>query len=79
MLIGHNSTLRKVALARYNMRVEIKTFTFSAGSKSFTIDNAVLGSVTKRTLFAMVKNVDFIGTLHTNPYKFQLYDIRYFS
>jgi len=27
----------------------------------------------------MVKNADFIGTVDTNPYKFQLYDISDFS
>ena len=58
--------------ARYNMtRVELKTFTFSTGSKSLSIDNAVLGHVPKRLLFSMVKNADFIGTIDTNPYKFR--------
>ena len=56
-------------------RVELKTFTFSAGSKSLSIDNAVLGLVPKRLLFTMVKNADFIGTMDTNPYKFQYYII----
>jgi len=56
-------------------RVEIKTFTFSAGSKSLSIDKAVLGHVPKRLLFTMVKNVNFIGTIHSNPYKFRHYDI----
>jgi len=54
-------------------RVELKTITFSAGSKSLSIDNAVLGPVPKRLLFTMVKNVDFIGTMDTKPYKFQHY------
>ena len=60
-------------------RVELKTFTFSAGSKSLTIDNAVLGPVPKHLLFNMGKNADFIGTIDTNPYKFQHYDISDFS
>ena len=60
-------------------RVEVKTFPFSAGSKSLSIDNAVLGPVPKRLLFTMVKNADFIGTADTNPYKFQHYDISDFS
>ena len=51
--------------------VELKTFTFSAGSKSLTFDNA---PIPKRLLFTMVKNADFIGTTGTNPYKFQHYD-----
>jgi len=55
-------------------RVELKTFIFSAGSKSLPIDNAVLCPVPKRLLFTMVRNADFIGTMGTNPYKFQHYD-----
>jgi len=60
-------------------RVKLKTFTFSAGSKSLSIDNAVLGLVPKRLLFTMVKNADFVGTIDTNPYKFHHYDIGDFS
>ena len=45
MLLAHNATLNTGALARYNVtRVELKTFTFSAVSKSLSIDNAVLGT-----------------------------------
>jgi len=74
--LAHIATRNTVALARYNMtRVELKTFTFSAGSKSLSIDNAVLGHVPKLLLFTMVKNADFIGTIDTKPYKFRHYDI----
>jgi len=76
ILLAHNSTPNKGSLARYNLtRVELKTFTFSAGSKSLSIDSAVLGPIPKRLLFTMVNNTDFIGSLHSNPYKFQHYDI----
>ena len=38
------TALERGALARYNMtRVDLKTFTYSAGSNSRSIDNAVLG------------------------------------
>ena len=51
----HVTTLNTWALAGYNMtRLEHKKFTFSAGSKSLSIDNAVLGPVPKRLLFTMV-------------------------
>jgi len=60
-------------------RVELKTFTFFAGSKSLSIGKAVLGPVRKRLHFTMVKNADFIGTIDTNPYNFQHYDISDFS
>ena len=44
ILEAHKKALEKWALVRYNTtRVHLKTFTFSAGSKSRSIDNAVLG------------------------------------
>ena len=83
ILLVHTATLKnRGSLARYNLtRIELKTFTFDAGSNSLSIDNAVLGPVTKRLLFTMLKNTDFNGSLDSNPYKFQHYDIsdfRYF-
>jgi len=60
-------------------RVELKTFTFSAGSKFLCIDNTVLGPVPKCLLFTMVKNADFVGSMDTNFYKFQHYNISDFS
>ena len=74
--MAHNSTLSKRILVRYNVtRAELRTFTFSAISKSLSIDNAVLGHIPKRLLFTMVKNTDFIGSLYSNPYRFQYIDI----
>jgi len=70
-LLAHIATLNTWALARYNLtRVELKTFTVSAGSKSLSIYNAVLGPVPKPLLFTMDNYADFIGTIDTNPYKF---------
>jgi len=44
LLLAHNTTFAQGALARYNLtRVELKTYTFSSGSQSLSIDNAVLG------------------------------------
>ena len=78
--LAYIATLNTGAIGRYNMtRVELNTFTFSAGSKSLSIDNAVLGRVPKLLLFTMVKNANFIGTIDTNPYKFPRYDINDFS
>ena len=79
-MLAHNSAVRKGSLASYNLtRVEVKTFSFMAGSKSLSIDNAVLGPIPKRLLFIMVMNTEFIGSLDSNPYKFQHYDISDFS
>jgi hypothetical protein len=72
ILAAHNQTLSKGILTRYNFtRVELKTFTFSSGSQSLSIDNTVLGTIPKRLIFTMIKNTDFLGTMHTNPYNFQ--------
>jgi hypothetical protein len=80
ILIAHNATLHTGCIARYNLtRVQLKTFTFSAGLKSLSVDNAVLGPIPKRLLFTVVRNTEFIGSLDSNPYKFRHYDISDFS
>ena len=49
ILASHNEALLAGYPARYNFtRVELKTFTFSGGSQSLTINNAVLGVLPKR-------------------------------
>ena len=78
-LTPHERALAEEALARYNMtRNDIKTFTFSAGFKFQSIDNAVLGPLPERLLFTMIKNANFNGSVNTNPYKFRHYDISEF-
>ena len=72
--------MEKGFLARYIFtRVELKSFTFSSGSKYLSIDNAVLGPIPKRLLFTMVKNSDFNGSLDTNPFTFRHYNINCFT
>ena len=74
ILSAHDKALTKGALARYNItRVDLKTFTFSDGTISRPIDNAVLGPLPKRLLFTMIMNADFNGSVNTNPYKFRNY------
>jgi hypothetical protein len=49
-LDAHNTPLSAGALAKYHLsRVEVKTFTFASGSRTLSIDNAVLGSVPKNS------------------------------
>jgi hypothetical protein len=80
ILAAHNITLRQGPSAIYNMtKVELKTFTFSSGSHSLSIDNVVLGPIPKRLLFTMVKNTDYLGSVTTNPYRLHHYDISYFA
>ena len=80
ILTAHNIALRQGPVALYNMtRVELKTFTFSSGSQSLSIDNAVLGPIPRRLLFTMVKNSNYRGSVTTNPYRFHHYDHSYFA
>jgi hypothetical protein len=76
VLYAHNTTVEAGGLAKYHLtRVEVKTFTFAAGSQSLSIDNAVLGPLPKRMLFTLVKNTDYLGTPDSNPYSFRHYGI----
>ena len=60
ILSAHERAPTEGSLTRYNMtRVDMKNFIFSAGSKSRSIDNAVLGPLPKRLLFTMINNADF--------------------
>jgi hypothetical protein len=76
--IGPEQTL-KTEIALYKLtRVELKTFTFSAGPQSPSIDQAVIGPIPKRLLFTMIANTDFLGTINTNPFNFQHFGLRTF-
>jgi hypothetical protein len=80
LLMALNETMKKGAIAKYHVtRVELKTFTFSLGAQSLSIDNAILGSLPKRIAFTMLKNTDFLGSLDSNPYNFRHYNLNYFS
>jgi len=79
ILLAHNETLN-TKLALYNLkRVELKTFTFSKGTQSFSINNAVVGRIPERLLFTMLANTEFLSTIDTNPYKFQYFNPRTFA
>jgi hypothetical protein len=78
--VARNTVISKGGKVKYNITtVELKSFTFSNGSQSLSIDNAVLGEIPKRLLFTMVKNKDFLGTMDTNPYFFRHFDLRHFA
>jgi len=80
LLLAHNIALGKGTLARYNLSsVKLKSFTFSSGRQSLSIDNSVLGTIPKRFLFSVVKNTEFLGSITTNPYHFRHYDLSSFA
>jgi hypothetical protein len=77
--VAHNPVLSEGGQAKYITRVELKSFTFSSGSQSLSIDNAVLGQIPKRLLFTVVKNKDFLCTVDTYPYFFRHFDLINFA
>jgi hypothetical protein len=79
ILLAHSKALTKTN-ARYDVtRVDVRSFTFGAGQSTLSIDNAVLGPLPKRLLFAMTGNTNFSGTPDTNPFEFKHYDLEYFA
>jgi hypothetical protein len=80
ILASHNEALLTGHPTRYNFtRVELKTFTNASGSKSLSIDNAILGVIPKRLIFIMIRNTDFLGQANTNPFNFRHYDLNSFA
>jgi hypothetical protein len=74
ILLAHNETLNKGVLARYNLpSVELKSFTFSKGAQSLSMDNAVLGTA-KTSCVHLVENTDYLGSMDSNPYNCKHYD-----
>ena len=68
------------ALARYNItRVDLKTFTFSAMSKSRSIDNSVLRPSPNAWCSPWLRTLISMARLDTNPYKFRHNNISEFS
>ena len=76
--LAHEALLKTERALYPITRVELKTFTFSAGPQSLSIDQAVIGRIPKRLLFTMVDNTDFLGAINTNPYNFQHFGLRTF-
>ena len=79
-ITAHNETLLEGYPVRYNLtRIELKTFTFAAGSQSLSMDNAVLGRLTKRLIVTTIRNTDFLGSMSSNPFNFLHYDLTHFA
>ena len=75
-LIAHNTALQAGAIAKYKLtKVEYKTFTYTSGSQSLSIENATLGPTRQRLLFVMIDYKENLGSLDTNPFEFHHYDM----
>ena len=49
-------------------RMALKSFTLGVDSKTVSVDNAVLGSLSKHLLLAMLQSSDFEISTDTDPY-----------
>ena len=79
MLLTHARMLSKT-IAKYPLtRVEVKTFTIHAGVVGESIDNAILGQLSKRIIVGFVDNKAFNGDRKLNPFNFKNYGINFFS
>jgi hypothetical protein len=79
IFVAHNEALSKGIHALYNLRVDLKTFTYTCGPQTLSINNAVLCALPKRLIFTMVKNIDFLDSRNSNPYNFRHYDLTSFT
>jgi len=76
---AHTEALSKGCIARYDVtRVELKTFTFAGGPKPYPSITQFWRS-TKRLIFTIVKNTDFLGSRNSNRYNLRHYDLTRFT
>jgi len=74
-----NAKVLEKVNARYDMtRLALKTSTFGSGSKFVSIDNTVLGNLSKRLLFTIQRNADFTGSAGNNSYLFKHFGLNHF-
>lgn len=79
ILVAHARALA-ISNAKYPItRVEIKTFTITAGVSGKSVDNLYLSQLPKRVIVGMVTNAAFNGSIETNPYKFQHFNHNFIS
>ena len=69
------------SIARHNAkfpirRVEVKTFTIGAGMRSKIEDHLFQGQLPKRVFLGMVSNEAFNGSVDTNPFFSQHFDLK---
>jgi hypothetical protein len=79
VLLGHARAL-SLGTAKYPItRVEVKTVTVPAGVHNKTLDSLFTGQMPTRCIVALVNNNAFNGSYPTNPFKFEHYNLSYFS
>src|SRR6266404_6959554 len=77
LILAHSTMLQKTTVKYPISPVDIKAFSFPSGLTHINLDNLILGSMPVRLIIGMVDSRDFIGTLKTNPFKFQHFNLNF--
>jgi hypothetical protein len=79
VFLAHAKAL-EIGNAKYPLkRVECKTFSVSAGSRSHNQENLFLGQLPVKLVMGIVDNDAFNGTYLKNPFNFKHHDLNYIS
>ena len=79
VLLAHSKALTR-GTAKYPLtRVEVKSFTLHTNSSGETLDNIILGQLSKRIIIGFVSNKAFNGDKKENPFNFQHFDLTYLA
>jgi hypothetical protein len=77
IVAAHGAAL-KISPAKYPVnRFEVKQFTIPKGSIDSYVDHAITGQLPRRIYVALVSNSAFHGTLTSDPFKFQHFNLNY--
>ena len=79
VMIAHEKALEKGVIKLPFRRIEIKTFSLSAGLQSSTIANAFIGQLPTRIILGFVSNQAYNGNTKKNPFKFSHYNLNYLT
>ena len=77
VLLGHTDAMLNENAKFPITRKECKILAIPNGYQSFTKDNIFLGQLPKRVVIGMVTNVAFSGSVTTNPYNFEHFDVNF--
>ncbi|XP_054723116.1 uncharacterized protein F54H12.2-like [Uloborus diversus] len=79
IIVAHEKALEKGVIKMPIRRVEIKSFSLSAGIASEHIANAFLGQLPNRLIMGLVSNEAYNGAYSKNPFKFHHFDLSYLA
>ena len=75
-VLNQVNQMLNTATAKYPLRrVEVKSFTIPAGTRSKITDNVFAGQLPKRVFIGFVENAGYNGALDKNPFKFDHCDV----